>query len=205
MNKKAIDFSQIDPKALVHLQNFAAARIAIAKEDQRHKVVLSPLKKQLEVLRENRENDINAGLPRDEVLIKYSTVDIDNAIRKENDLHKEITKPLNEELKSTYAFVSDGLYDGYVLKIEKQKRGEYLKYVNRFLENLGIVEISQSALCKLAEQISDRIGVTISKSKLLLEDGVFTCALKKPQFNKLFMSVFCDILVINGVMECRFE
>ena len=85
------------------------------------------------------------------------------------------------------------------------KRGEYLKYVNRFLENLGIVEISQSALCKLAEQISDRIGVTISKSKLLLEDGVFTCALKKPQFNKLFMSVFCDILVINGVMECRFE
>ena len=205
MSKKQIDFTQINESALKHLQNFAAARIAIAKEDQRHKAVLSPLKKQLEVLRENRENDINAGLPRDEVLIKYSTVDIDNAIRKENYLHKKITKPLNEELKSTYAFVSDGLYDGYVLKIEKQKRGEYLKYVNRFLENLGIVEISQSALCKLAEQISDRIGVTISKSKLLLEDGVFTCALKKPQFNKLFMSVFCDILVINGVMECRFE
>lgn len=205
MSKRQIDFSQINETALSHLQNFAAARIAIAKEDQRHKEVLSPLKKQLEVLHENRENDINAGLPRDEVLIKYSTVEVDNAIRKENDLHKENMKPLNEELKSTYGFVADGLYDGYVLKIEKQKRGEYLKYIHRFLENLGIIEVSQSALCKLAEQISDRIGVTVSKSKILLEDGVFTCALKKPQFNKLFMSVFCDILVINGVLECCFE
>lgn len=205
MSKKQIDFTQIDAKALAHLQNFTAARIAIAKEDQRHKEVLIPLKKQLEALKENRENDINAGLPRDEVLIKYSTVDVDNAIRKENDLHKEIIKPLNEELKSTYAFVVDGLYDGYVLKIEKQKRGEYLKHIGKFLSDMGIIEVSQSALCKLAEQISDRIGVTISKSKVLLEDRVFTCSLKKPQFNKLFMSVFCDILVINGVMECCFE
>ena len=71
MSKKAIDFSQIDPKALVHLQNFAAARIAIAKEDQRHKEVLSPLKKQLEALKESRENDINPGFSdlRDEVPI----------------------------------------------------------------------------------------------------------------------------------------
>lgn len=205
MSKKPIDFTHINESALSQLERFLSTRIAIAKEDQRHKVVMEPLKKQLEALKENRKNDINAGLPRDEVLIKYSTVEVDNAIRKENDLHKEIMKPLNGELKSTYGFVADGLYDGYVLKIEKQKRGEYLKYINRLLEGLGIVEVSQSALCKLSEQISDRIGVTISKSKALLDDGVFTCALKKPQFNKLFMSVFCDILVLNGVLECCFE
>lgn len=205
MSKKAIDFSQIDPKALVHLQNFAAARIAIAKEDQRHKEVLSPLKKQLEALKESRENDINAGLPRDEVLIKYSTVDIDNAIRKENDLHKEITKPLNEELKSTYAFVPEELYEGYKRKIELQKRGEYLNCLNSFLQNLGITETSQSALCKLAEQITDYIGVSVSTSKKLLEDRVFTCVLKKNQFNRLFMSIFCDIITERGVIDFCFE
>jgi len=205
MSKKAIDFSQIDPKALVHLQNFAAARIAIAKEDQRHKEVLSPLKKQLEALKESRENDINAGLPRDEVLIKYSTVDIDNAIRKENDLHKEITKPLNEELKSTYAFVPEELYEGYKRKMELQKRGEYLNCLNSFLQNLGITETSQSALCKLAEQITDYIGVSVSTSKKLLEDRVFTCVLKKNQFNRLFMSIFCDIITERGVIDFCFE
>lgn len=205
MSKKAIDFSQIDPKALVHLQNFAAARIAIAKEDQRHKEVLSPLKKQLEALKESRENDINAGLPRDEVLIKYSTVDIDNAIRKKNDLHKEITKPLNEELKSTYAFVPEELYEGYKRKIELQKRGEYLNCLNSFLQNLGITETSQSALCKLAEQITDYIGVSVSTSKKLLEDRVFTCVLKKNQFNRLFMSIFCDIIAEKGVIDFCFD
>ena len=205
MSKKAIDFSQIDPKALVHLQNFAAARIAIAKEDQRHKEVLSPLKKQLEALKESRENDINAGLPRDEVLIKYSTVDIDNAIRKENDLHKEITKPLNEDLKSTYAFVPEELYEGYKRKMELQKRGEYLNCLNSFLQNLGITETSQSALCKLAEQITDYIGVSVSTSKKLLEDRVFTCVLKKNQFNRLFMSIFCDIITERGVIDFCFE
>lgn len=205
MSKKPIDFTQINEKALAQLKNFSVARIAIAKEDQRHKEVISPLKKQLEAIHENRENDINAGLSRDEVIMKYSTVEVDNAIRKENDLHKEIMEPLNDELKSTYGFMEDWLYDGYVLKIEKQKRGEYLKYINRFLEDMGIVEVSQSALCKLAEQISDRIGVTVSKSATVLKDKVFSCVLNKTQFNKLFMSVFCDILVINGVMECCFE
>lgn len=205
MSKRPIDFTQMNETSIKHLQSFAATRIAIAKEDQRHKSVLSPLKKQLEALHENRENDINAGLPRDEVLMKYSTVEVDNAIRAENNLHKEIIKPLNEELNDTYAFVQDGLYDSYVLKIEQQKRGEYLRHIERFLEGLGIIDTSQSALRKLAEQISDRIGVTVSKSKTLLEDSVFTCTLNKKQFNKLFMSVFCDILVINGVIEYYFD
>lgn len=205
MSKKPIDFTQINEKALAQLKNFSATRIAIAKEDQRHKEVLGPLKKQLEAIQESRDENLRHNFSRDEVLTKFSTVEVENAIRKENDLHKEIMRPLNDELKSTYGFMEDGLYDGYVLKIEKQKRGEYLKYINRFLEDMGIVEVSQSALCKLAEQISDRIGVTVSKSATVLKDKVFSCVLNKKQFNKLFMSVFCDILVINGVMECCFE
>lgn len=205
MSKKAIDFTQMNETALSQLENFALARIAIAKEDMRHKSVISPLKKQLEALQENRENDINAGIPVDKVLQKYSTIEVDKAMRAENLLHKELMQPLNEELNSTYEFMEDGLYDAYVLKIENQKRGEYLRYIQRFLEGMGIMEVSQSALCKLAENISDRIGVTVSKSKTLLKDGVFTCTLNKKQFNKLFMSMFCDILVINGVMECKFE
>jgi len=199
MSKKAIDFTQIDKKAVVQLEKFSETRIAIAKEEQRHKSIMVPLKKKLESIYESRENDIKAGMPIDEVLTKFPTIEVDKAIRAENILHKEIMQPLNFELNSTYSFIPDGLYTGYVTKIEKQRRGEYLKYIQRFLEDMGIIEISQSALCKLAEQISDRIGVTVSKTKNLLEDGVFSCVLNRKQFNKLFMSVFCDILVLNGV------
>lgn len=205
MSKKAIDFTQMNQSALAQLEKFSATRIAIAKEDQRHKSIMDPLKKQLEAIHESRENDINAGLPLNDVLTKFPTIEVDKAIRAENILHKEIMKPLNFELNSTYGFIPDGLYEGYVLKIEKQRRGEYLKYIQCFLEDMGIIEVSQSSLCKLAEQISDHIGVTISKSKALLEDKVFSCALNRKQFNKLFMSVFCDILVLNGVMKYHFE
>lgn len=205
MSKKQIDFTQINEKALEHLQNFAAARIAIAKEDQRHKAEMKSLNAQLDAIHENREQNISAGLPRDEVLIKFSTLEIDNAIRKEEDKHKSIMKPLNEELKSTYTFIPEDLYEGYKRKIELQKCGEYLNCINSFLQNLGITETYQSALCKLAEQISDYLGVTVSTSKKLLEDKVFSCALKKKQFNRIFMSVFCDVLNENGVIEYCFD
>lgn len=77
--------------------------------------------------------------------------------------------------------------------------------MNKFLKDMGISGISQSALCKLTEQISDRLGVTVSSSKQILEDKTFSCSLKRKQFNKLFMSIFCDILIMNGVLECNFE
>lgn len=166
---------------------------------------MEPLKKQLSEIKKNRDENLSHNFPRDEVLIKFSTVDVDNAIRAEKILHKKNAKPINEEINSAYTFVTDGLYDGYVLKVEKQKRGDFLKYMNRFLEDIGIPETSQSALCKLSEQISDRLGVTVSSSKQILENKTFSCSLKRKQFNKLFMSVFCDILIMNGVLECCFE
>ena len=205
MSKKAIDFSQIDSKALTQLKNFAVTRIAIAKEDQRHKAEKKSLNAQLDAIHENRELNIKAGFPRDEVLIKFSTLEINNAIRKEEDKHKEIMRPLNEELKSTYAFIPENMYDGYARKVELQKRGEYINYLSEFLENLGIIETSQSGLCKLAEQISDYLGVTISKSGKLLKEHKFSCVMHKTQFNKLFMSVFCDILTEKGVIEFCFD
>ena len=159
----------------------------------------------MDAIHENRELNIKAGFPRDEVLIKFSTLEINNAIRKEEDKHKEIMRPLNEELKSTYAFIPENMYDGYARKVELQKRGEYINYLSEFLENLGIIETSQSGLCKLAEQISDYLGVTISKSGRLLKEHKFSCVMHKTQFNKLFMSVFCDILTEKGVIEFCFD
>ena len=205
MSKKVIDFTQIDTKALAQLQNFAATRIAIAKEDQRHKAEKKSLNAQLEAIHENRELNIKAGFPRDEVLIKFSTLEIDKAIRKEEDKHKEIMKPLNEDLKSAYAFIPENMYEGYKRKMELHKRGEYINCINAFLENLGIEENSQSALCKLAEQISDYLGVTVSKSGKLLKEHKFSCVMHKVLFNRLFMSVFCDILAEKGVIEFCFE
>lgn len=205
MSKKKIDFSQIDSKALAQLKSFSSAMIAKAHEDERHRAERKALNARLEAIKENREENLSHKMPRDEVLIKFSTLEVDNALRAEDELHKKLMEPLNLELNSAYSFIPEKLYEGYKRKIELQKRGEYIDQIKIFLGNLGVLEISQSALCKLAEQIADYIGVTVSTSRKILADKVFSCVLQRKQFNRLFMSVFCDILIANGAMECCFE
>lgn len=200
MSKAPINFESIDSKSLAYLNAFVAARIAIAKEDMRHMAEMKPLKAKLEAIHENREIDLKNGMNLDDVIRKHSSVEVDKAIRAENNLHKETLKPLNEDLKSTYTFMPDGMYDSYVRKIELGKRGDFIECIREFLENIGIEEVSQSALCKLSEQIADRLGVSVSNSKQLLEEGVFSSTMRDRQFNKLFMSIFCDILVQNRII-----
>lgn len=200
MSKAAINYNKINMQSLSYLKDFMGARIAVAKEDIRHKDENKRLKDKLEEIHKNRESDLAQGIPLDDVIRKHSTVEAENAIRKEENRHKEVLKPLNEALKDTYAFMPEGMYDSYVRKIELGRRGDFIECIRGFLENIGIEEVSQSALCKLSEQISDYLGVCVSTSKKLLEDGVFSSAMRKSQFNKLFMSVFCDILVENKVL-----
>lgn len=200
MSKAAINYNKINVQSLSCLKDFMSARIAVAKEDIRHKDENKRLKDKLEEIHKNREGDLAQGIPPDDVIRKHSTVEAENAIRKEENRHKEVLKPLNEALKDTYAFMPEGMYDSYVRKIELGRRGNFIECTKVFLENIGIEEVSQSALCKLSEQISDYLGVCVSTSKKLLEDGVFSSAMRKSQFNKLFMSVFCDILVENKVL-----
>ena len=81
------------------------------------------------------------------------------------------------------------------------KRGKFIESIKEFLKTIGIEEVSQSALCKLSEQIAERLGVRVSHSVQLLEEEVFSCIVKEKQFNNLFMSIFCDILVKHGVIS----
>lgn len=201
---KKINYEKINVTAKTQLEKFIAARVAIAKEDRRYKEIIQPLNKKLEELFKNRENDIAQGMDKDEVLKKYSTVETENKIRKANIEHRENLKPLNADLKTTYKFIPANLYDAYVKKVESGKRGDFLNCMEEFFKNLGIEEVTQSALRATAERISDRLGVMVSNSVKLLSEGKFSSTLNAYQFNKLYMSVFCDILVTEEVLIVEF-
>ncbi len=83
MSKKKIDFSQINETALAQLKSFSSAMIAKAHEDERHKAKRKALNAKLEAIKENREENLSHGMLRDEVLIKFSTLEVDNALRAE--------------------------------------------------------------------------------------------------------------------------
>lgn len=195
MAKNQINFTKMSKEATAQLNSFKESAIAIATEDLRHKSVIKPLKAQLETILANRENDIAQGLSVDEVVEKYSRVEVDNAIRKAEAEHKAIVEPLNKSMRDTYAFIPENMYEGYKKKIEEHKRGVFLDAIKEFLENLGIEGCTQGQISKLAENMSDMFGARYAQAKKIIENDTLTTTTSKAQFNKLFMAVFCDMYV----------
>lgn len=195
MAKNQINFSKMSEEAMTQLRTFKESALAIATEDLRFKSEMKPLKAQLENILANRQNDLNNGMSVEEVSAKFPRIEVDNAIRKAQTEHDAIVEPLNKALKDTYIFVPENIFNAYTLKINDGKRGEFLKVITDFLSNLGIEGCTQGQISKFAESMSDKLGAKYATSKKIVEDGVLVTAMKKQQFNKLFMAIFCDMYV----------
>jgi hypothetical protein len=124
---------------------------------------------------------------------KFPRIEVDNEIRKEEVKHSDILEPLKKDMKDSYKFVPENIFNAYTLKINDGKRGEFLTCVSEFLSNLGIEGCTQGQISKFAESMSDKLGAKYATSKKIVEDGMLVTAMKKNQFNKLFMAVFCDM------------
>lgn len=195
MSKNQINFTKMSQEATMQLNTFKESALAIAVEDLRFKAEMKPLKARLESILANRQNDLNNGLSVDEVTAKFPRDEVDNEIRKAETAHQAILEPLNKAMKEAYIFVPENIFTAYTLKINDGKRGEFLKAITEFLSNLGIEGCSQGQISKFAESMSDKLGAKYATSKKIVEDGTLVTAMKKNQFNKLFMAVFCDMYI----------
>lgn len=191
MAKNQINFKKMTEEARTQLNTFKESAYAIAEEDLRFKAEMKPLKARLEIVLKNRDNDIKQGMSVDEVVAKFPRTEVDNEIRKAEDTHKKNVEPLNKDMKESYKFVPDALFDAYNKKINEGKRGDFLKAIKEFLTNLGL-EVSGAQLTKFAESMSDKLGAKYATSKAIIKNNTLVTAMKKNQFNKLFMAVFVD-------------
>ena len=191
MPKNQINFTKITEEARTQLNTFKESAYAIAEEDLRFKAEMKPLKARLEIILKNRDNDIKQGMSVDEVVAKFPRTEVDNEIRKAEDTHKKNVEPLNKDMKESYKFVPDALFDAYNKKINEGKRGDFLNAIKEFLTNLGL-EVSGAQLTKFAESMSDKLGAKYATSKAIIKNNTLVTAMKKNQFNKLFMAVFVD-------------
>lgn len=195
MSKNQINFAKMSQEATMQLQSFKESALAIAVEDLRFKAEMKPLKAKLDAILANRDNDMKQGMSVDEVVVKFPRTEIDNEIRKAETNHQAIVEPLNKAMKDSYVFVPENIFTAYTLKINDGKRGEFLKAITEFLSNLGIEGCSQGQISKFAESMSDKLGAKYATSKKIVNDGVLVTAMKKNQFNKLFMAIFCDMYI----------
>ena len=195
MAKNQINFTKMTEETHTQLNSFKESALAIAKEDMRYKAETKPLRAELEKILTDRQKAIDDGMSVDEVTAKYSRTEVDVQLRKAELEHKAIVEPFNKAMNDSYAFVPDNMHSAYVKKIDEGKRGEFLDTIKVFLENLGIDGCTQGQISKFAESMSDKLGAKYASSKNIVENGTLVVAMKKNQFNKLFMAVFCDMYI----------
>nr|DAV24349.1 MAG TPA: hypothetical protein [Bacteriophage sp.] len=193
MARNQINFTKMSKEARVQLNTFKDSALKIAKEDLRFKSVIKPLNAKLENILKNRQIELDNGMSVEDASAKFPRIEVDNEIRKEEVKHSDILEPLKKDMKDSYKFVPENIFNAYTLKINDGKRGEFLTCVSEFLSNLGIEGCTQGQISKFAESMSDKLGAKYATSKKIVEDGMLVTAMKKNQFNKLFMAVFCDM------------
>ena len=195
MAKNQINFSKMNETAKSQIESFKKAATDLAVEDLRYKAEKKALENKLEAILQARKSELENGMDEEEVYAKFPRIEIDNAIRAAQVQHEELSKPFREAMNDTYSFIPEGMHSAYERKINDGKRGDFLEAIKAFLSNLGLEECKQGQISKFAETMSDHFGSRYSTAKTIVNDGKFASAMKKNQFNKLFMAVFCDLFM----------
>ena len=195
MAKNQINFTKMSETASKQLQSFKDSALMFAKEDLRYKAEKKKLDDKLATILANRKIDLDNGISVDEVTAKYSRVEVDGQLVKLLEDHNAILEPIKKAMSDTYDFIPNNMYAAYEKKISEHKRGDFLNAIKNFLENLGITGCTSAQISTFAENMSDMFGAKYATSKKIVDEGSMVMALKKQQFNKLFMAVFCEMYI----------
>ena len=176
MNKK-INFDSMNSGVINDLRTFKQVRLTLAQKANDFALAKKPLQDKFDVA-------ISTG---DIELSKSLALEIE-ALKK---AYKADIAPINEELSRVLGLVPTGMYDAYLKKINEGKRGDYLQACQEFVRRFG-AKGTDTAINKLAERLCDLVGIKSASNKLVLEKNQFTSLYSKRQFNKMWMSAFCD-------------
>lgn len=175
-NKK-INFDTMNSGVINDLRTFKQVRLKLAQKANDFALARKPLQDKLDVAISTGNMELSNSLSAEiEALTKA---------------YKTEVSPINEELNRILGLVPQGMYDCYLKKINEGKRGDYLQACQEFVRRFG-AKGTDTAINKMAERLCDLIGIKSASNKMILEKNQFTSLYSKRQFNKMWMSAFCD-------------
>ena len=205
--KFTVNFEQMDSLSKSVLVDWYSARKTYAEQQINHQNTMKDLDAELVKILENRQIDIDAGLDPENVAKKFPRDDVDSRILAEKESWKKASSDLNKRMNVAYKeflpateTVTIGekvckvskAYVAYLNMVKNGKRGEFVAVCRKFCVDLGITATSQGQVNKFAERMSVLIGAKIASSAVVLATGHMTMEQSAKQFNKLFLSAFCD-------------
>lgn len=220
MSKK-INFGTINDNSMSKLSAYHVAYLELKSLRDIYKSDMDKLVEEEAKILENRKNELDAGMPTDEVISKWSTEEVHSKMRKREAKYKEDCKPHNEAKKNALALISDTLYHAYVLSmqkgnlaakgtltIQKKKSSEEYKIeksfksiICDFLDTIGCRnQDNATALDKFAQTMSIRTAGMVRNNKG--EDYIKVKSAN--QFKEIFMFAFLQYTVVEkGVITAN--
>ena len=213
MSKK-INLGTINENAMIHFSSYHYAYQTLKALRTEYRANLDLLEKEEEKLLENRKKDIEAGLPEEETVRKWSTEEVHKKMRALKFQFDKDCEPLNEQKKYALSILDERLYYSYALcmqkgslsatgtyTIKRKKSTEeykieksYKAIIRDFLNEIGCKgQDNDTALEKFAQVMSIRTSGMIKCSKG--EDYVKVKSAN--QFKELFMLAFLQYVIVE--------
>lgn len=214
MATKNVNLKCINPEVIEVFSKFNVAFMTLRSLREKFKSDLAVLQAEKDKILENRENDINNGIPLDTVLVKWSTVDIDRKITALTNKYEDACEPHKEAKKAAMKFLDVNLYYGYLLAQNKGslaskgsvtvKKGKgtqtieldksYVDMIKSFLADIGAGHANDDkAVSKFANVLAVRTSGMIKANK-----GVDYVKTKSAtQYNELLLCNVLQYMVVD--------
>lgn len=214
MATQRINFATLNSDAIKAFSDFNLAFHKLRELREVYKSAMQELEAEKAKIVEARTNDLDAGIPLDTVLMKWSTVDVERRMAQLDAKYEDDCKPYKDMKKSAMELVDVNLYYGYLLaqkngsldskgsitlkkgkntqKVEVDKG--YKSIISDFLVTIGCTKTDDDkALNKFVQTMAVRTSGLIKCNK-----GTDYVKVKSnTQYNELFMANFLQFLVVD--------
>jgi len=214
MATKRINFATINEESLKAFSDFNLAFHKLRELREVYKIESGKIAEKKTSILKARDEELAEGRPLADVLVKWSTVEVDNAQRALDNKYENDCKPYKDMKKSAMELVDVNLYYGYVLAqnkgsldskgaitLKKGKNTEtitvekgYKTIIGEFLGNIGCTKTDDDkALSKFVQTMAVRTSGMIKCNK----GDDYVKVKSASQYNELFMANFLQFLVVE--------
>ena len=214
MSNKRINFATINADALKAFSDFNVAFHKLRELREVYKAESAKIAEKRAEIIKSRDEELAEGKSLDDVLVKYSTVEVDREQNRLDLKYEQDCKPYKDMKKSAMELVDVNLYYGYVLAQNKGsldckgaitlKKGKgtetveidkgYKTIICEFLEKIGCTKTDDDkALSKFVQTMAVRTSGMIKCNK----GENYVKVKSATQYNELFMANFLQFLVVD--------
>lgn len=214
MATKNINLRTINPETLEMFSKFNVAFMSLRKLREKYKADSALIEDERTKILESRKNDLDAGIPLDTVLVKWSTVEVEKKQAVLDAQYEQDCAPHKEAKKAAMGLLDVNLYYGYLLAqqkgslaskgsvtLKKGKKTEQVdldkSYVDMIKAFLVSIDAGHSDDVKAVSKLANILAVRTSGMIKANKGGDYVKTKSATQYNELLLCNMLQYMVVD--------